>query len=442
MKVTVCSLLTIFAIELVCCSVLAQEPDAKNDETKPAATKDKADPAKTKPEAAKAEKPAEPVAEKPMEKPATAADFPSIYKQWSEVNKQLNELAEKYQLSPSSEERAVLRERFQKLVTQSEKLLPQLRSSAQAAFDAEPGKSPDATKIVIGLMAYDYRREDYESVLAQAHKLLAAKIEDPAIYSIAGVAAYFADDLATAEKFLPLADKAGKLDEEGKENLKELPKTKELWDKEQAIRAKEKDADDLPRVKLVTNKGTIIIELFENEAPQTVGNFVHLVETKAYDNTDFHRVLPNFMAQGGDPKGDGTGGPGYEIPCECYRDDHRVHFRGSLSMAHSGKDTGGSQFFLTFRRTPHLDGKHTVFGRVIEGFDVLPKLQRRNPELAGLGTPLPTPDKILSATVVRKREHEYAPTKVEPKTPKPEPGKEKSIPGKTTSKDGKQAGKP
>jgi cyclophilin family peptidyl-prolyl cis-trans isomerase len=168
-----------------------------------------------------------------------------------------------------------------------------------------------------------------------------------------------------------------------------------------------------------------------------------LVETKFYDGKTFHRVLPGFMAQGGDPQGDGSGGPGYEIPCECYRDDHRLHFQGSLSMAHAGKDTGGSQFFITFRRTPHLDGKHTAFGRVIEGMDVLPKLQRRNPDLSGPGAPpLPVPDKIISATVVRKRDHEYVPTKVEAKVPpKTEPGK--SPPGRSPPQDksGKAAGK-
>ena len=442
MKVGACSLTFAVAMALAC-SAWAQEKDAPKDGAKPATKEEKKEPAKAA--GKKEEKPAEKPAEKPLEKPATAADFPAIYKKWTDVDKQLNELGEKYQLAPSSEERAVLRDRYQKLVTESEKLLPQLRSSAEAAFEAAPGKDPDVKKIMIGLMAYDYRREEFEAVLKKAEKLLAAKVEDPAIYSIAGTAAFLADDYDTAEKFLPLADKANKLDEEGKEYLKELPKTKELWTKEQAIRAKEKEADDLPRVKLETSKGDIVLELFENEAPQTVGNFVHLVETKKYDNTIFHRVLAGFMAQGGDPQGDGTGGPGYEIPCECYRDDHRLHFRGTLSMAHSGKDTGGSQFFITFRRTPHLDGKHTVFGRVIEGMDVLPKLQRRNPDLARTGATLPVADKIISATVVRKREHEYAPTKVAAKPTTPEPEKGKAIPGKSIPKSipksGKAAGK-
>jgi cyclophilin family peptidyl-prolyl cis-trans isomerase len=156
-------------------------------------------------------------------------------------------------------------------------------------------------------------------------------------------------------------------------------------------------------VGLTTDKGDIVLELFENEAPNTVANFISLVEKKHYDGTPFHRVLQNFMAQGGDPTGTGRGGPGYHIPCECYRDDYRHHFRGSLSMAHAGRDTGGSQFFITFRPTPNLDNRHTCFGRVIEGHDVLAKIQRRDPT----GANPPEPDRIVKAEVLRKRNHAY-----------------------------------
>ena len=157
-----------------------------------------------------------------------------------------------------------------------------------------------------------------------------------------------------------------------------------------------------------TNEGDIRIEPFENQVANTVANFVSLVKKGFYNGLPFHRVLPGFMAQGGDPKGDGTGGPNYNIACECYRPDHRLHFRGSMSMAHRGRDTGGSQFFLTFVPTSHLDGKHTVFGRVIEGWDVLAKLQRRDP-----GNPeAPRPDKIIEAKVVRSRPHPYEPQKM------------------------------
>lgn len=190
--------------------------------------------------------------------------------------------------------------------------------------------------------------------------------------------------------------------------LASLDEVQKAWAEEVKLREAEAKADDLPRVSLKTTKGDIVVELFENEAPDTVGNFIALVEDGFYDGRLFHRVLPNFMAQTGCPKGDGTGDPGYSIYCECYKEPHRNHFAGSLSMAHAGRDTGGSQFYLTFQPTPHLNGKHTVFGRVIEGEEVLGKLQRISPDAPSQ----PVPDKILEAKVLRKREHEYKPNKV------------------------------
>jgi peptidyl-prolyl cis-trans isomerase B (cyclophilin B) len=137
---------------------------------------------------------------------------------------------------------------------------------------------------------------------------------------------------------------------------------------------------------LETTKGTIVIELFEKEAPNTVANFEKLAAKGFYDGVKFHRVISNFMVQGGDPTGTGTGGPGYEIECEIH--PSRKHTKGALSMAHkgqcrhdaatgqklSGRCTGGSQFFITHTATPHLDGVHTVFGQVTSGQDVVDKI--------------------------------------------------------------------
>jgi peptidyl-prolyl cis-trans isomerase B (cyclophilin B) len=117
-----------------------------------------------------------------------------------------------------------------------------------------------------------------------------------------------------------------------------------------------------------TDKGNIVLELFENDAPNTVANFVKLINKGYYNGLKFHRVIPNFMIQGGCPVGNGTGGPGYAIKCEI---NPRKHLTGTLSMAHAGKDTGGSQFFITHSPQSHLDGVHTVFGQVIEGMDVV-----------------------------------------------------------------------
>ncbi|REJ69659.1 MAG: peptidylprolyl isomerase [Planctomycetota bacterium] len=217
-----------------------------------------------------------------------------------------------------------------------------------------------------------------------------------------------ANDYARAERLFDAAAESGKLGLQGRQYLQSLDYYKKIWEEEKAYRAAEALADDLPRVKFETNKGDIIIELFENEAPNTVANLISLVDKKYYDGLTFHRVLPGFMAQGGCPDGTGGGGPGYNIKCECRQAKHRKHFRGSLSMAKtSAPNTGGSQFFLCFVPTQHLDGQHTVFGRVIEGLDVLAELQQRDPS-SPFASQI-TPDRIEKATVIRRRDHEYSP---------------------------------
>ncbi|MCA1588057.1 MAG: peptidylprolyl isomerase [Chloroflexi bacterium] len=131
--------------------------------------------------------------------------------------------------------------------------------------------------------------------------------------------------------------------------------------------------------RLKTERGDIVFELYADRTPLTVENFVNLAQSGFYDGTTFHRVIPGFMAQGGDPTGTGTGGPGYQ-----FRDEIDPTLRhsgpGILSMANAGPGTNGSQFFITFGPTPHLDGKHTVFGRVTEGLEVLRSIRERDPQ--------------------------------------------------------------
>jgi len=130
-----------------------------------------------------------------------------------------------------------------------------------------------------------------------------------------------------------------------------------------------------------TAKGDIVVELYADKAPKTVNNFVFLANQGYYDGTTFHRVIPGFMAQAGDPSGTGTGGPGYTFEDEFHPDLHHDG-PGVLSMANAGPNTNGSQFFITYEAQPHLDGHHTVFGKVIEGMDVLEQISPRDPETA------------------------------------------------------------
>lgn len=184
--------------------------------------------------------------------------------------------------------------------------------------------------------------------------------------------------------------------------LQEKDAMRARWEEEKKIRDAEAEADDLPRVKIKLKQGDIVIELFENEAPIATANFITLVKQGFYDGVPFHRVLARFMAQGGDPTGRGTGGPGYSIACECHQPNARKHFRGTLSMAHAGRNTGGSQFFLCFVPTDFLDGRHTAFGRVAEGIELIGDIQKIDPD-----NPVARPDTIIKAEVLRDRGHGY-----------------------------------
>ena len=133
----------------------------------------------------------------------------------------------------------------------------------------------------------------------------------------------------------------------------------------------------MSRVKISTAKGDMIAELYDEATPITVKNFLDLINKGFYNGLNFHRVIPNFMIQGGCPEGTGRGGPGYTIQCEVTA-PNQFHDKGVLSMAHAGKNTGGSQFFICHNRqgTQHLDGNHTCFGKVVEGLDVIDQISQ------------------------------------------------------------------
>lgn len=133
----------------------------------------------------------------------------------------------------------------------------------------------------------------------------------------------------------------------------------------------------MKKADIITEKGTLKVEFFEKDAPGTVENFIKLSKEGFYDGLTFHRVIPNFVIQGGCPDGTGMGGPGYSIKCEL-DGDNQYHDKGVLSMAHAGRDTGGSQFFICHNRenTQHLDRHHTVFGKVYEGLEIIDEIRQ------------------------------------------------------------------
>lgn len=293
-----------------------------------------------------------------------------------------------------------------------QKVRPDLLALAEKVADLNPEDS-EAIEIALALA---WEKNQYQKVADWAQKLYDAGHKTKPVLNYGGVAHFALQNFETAKTWLDEANAELLLDPNlGERYLGDAADYIEFWKAEQAIREQEANApagEELPRVLFKTDKGDVEIELFENEAPNTVANFISLVESKAYDGTTFHRVIPNFMVQGGDPNSkdtdpsnDGGGGPGYTIPCECYGENARKHFTGSLSMAHRGKDTGGSQFFITHLPTPHLnvnreeESGHTVFGRVVEGMDVVWQIEKK--------------DQITEATVLRKRDHEYKPLKTD-----------------------------
>ena len=334
--------------------------------------------------------------------PCPAADLEELREQWTQLNEKLDQQQEQLE---SGDTDPTLKETYRDGITRAEGMLTTLRKTA---ID-ELADSPDsevARRTLIGIMIYDAENGNDAEVLEAGDAMIAAKVS-PAWFEYAA-------------------------------RLDRLNIDQQRLFEEILVRQRETYDNDLPRVKLTTSKGEIVVELFENEAPNTVGNFISLVDDGYYNGKLFHRVLEGFVAQTGGFDSEKqinvtAGGPGYKIPCECRIPDARPHFTGSLSMAHAGRDTGGSQFFITFSRTDSLDGKHTVFGRVIEGADVLDQLERTAMTVNGRDQEFKnvSMDKIVTAEVIRKRDHVYKPRKVGD----PEPTEEVAIEDETQEAD-------
>jgi cyclophilin family peptidyl-prolyl cis-trans isomerase len=338
--------------------------------------------------------------------PAQAKDeMAAAAKTLKECVAELTVLQAKYH-QPKADQ-AAIEKKFNEVQVQARAASEKLETAAFAVAMTDP-KNAQAREITGAVMAAALKTDDPKRALTLAAMLDKAGAAGEGVLMMAASAAMLTSDLDATEAYLKKAAAAGVKPEKIAELEQAVAAERPKVDEEMAKRAAEAKADDLPRVKITTSQGDVTVELFENEAPNTVANFVSLVEKGFYNGTPFHRVIGGFMAQGGDPTGTGTSGPGYAIACEVGKPGARKHFLGTLSMAHAGPNTGGSQFFLTFRPTEHLDGKHTVFGRVIDGFDVLPKLMRTQDD-QGLPVAGAVPDKIVKAVVVRKRSHPYEP---------------------------------
>ena len=356
--------------------------------------------------------------------------FLDAFAEFRELNKKLTATKIEYQ-DAKPERQKEIDEQYPKQYKQGLDLHKKLIALALEAHEESPNRNPSVINLLYSTVGFEFNRENYEESVRIFKRLAESGIDKEAnrFYVFAGFAAMLSMNYKEADEWLKAARESGDLErlvrdwtqsKTGRDlaqtvqsQLQAMSRTKEAWAKEQEIRKAEAEAGaqdpakKLPRVEFTTTKGKIVLELFENEAPNTTANFISLVEKGFYNGVVFHRVLPNFMAQGGDPTGTGRGGPGYTFDCECGSKfpQARQHFRGSISMANAGPNTNGSQFFLTFIPTSFLDGRHTVFGRVVEGIEILADIQRFDPD--DKDAMIPELDKIIEAKVLNKRNHVY-----------------------------------
>ncbi len=320
---------------------------------------------------------------------------------------------------------------YMELIAKGKELFKKMVEVGFEANREAPNRNQYVVDFLYGMTQYEFERDNFEEAVRifkeiEPHQIL---LGGEQLYVCAGLSAMVILDVENATKWLKIAEEHGLLQKmlqewqktnAGKKRVQaflaiqiEFNDLSQDWEKEKIKRAEETQAGTadptkkLPRVKLSTTKGDIVLELFEDQAPNTVANFISLVELGFYDGSLFHRVLPQFMAQGG--RGTRMADLGYMIDCETKKTGARKHFRGSISMANAGPDTNGSEFFLTFMPTSFLDGKYTVFGHIVEGMEVLADIQRVDPD--DQEAMIPERDKIVKAVVVNKRDHAYVPVK-------------------------------
>lgn len=339
-------------------------------------------------------------------------EFDRIHSEWKTKMKEMFKIRLSY-LTCSANEAAGLNEDWNRTQGEAEELIQELKVVGMDIYRYSSEKDNGLAEFLTNMMERDARADRYESVYQIGLALGDKTEQNPELWEPMGLSAFATHRFEEADFWFRRDAAMHPEDERITSRLEVLEIYKDEWARELRLRERDEQSGDLPQVRIETSKGEIIVELFEDDAPNTVANFISLVEGQFYDGLKFHRVIGGFMAQTGCPFGNGYGNPGYNIKCECYEDEIRKHWGGVLSMANGGRDTGGSQFYITFLPTPHLDGLHTVFGRIIKGQEILADLRRvdnENPE-----TSTGDPDTILKATVIRKRDHEYKPETIAPR---------------------------
>ncbi|HBJ38722.1 MAG TPA: hypothetical protein DDZ51_29020 [Planctomycetaceae bacterium] len=351
------------------------------------------------------------------EQEALYAEFEAKRKVWEKTLKEMKKI--QILRNNGVDKSAKSMDRFYELRDQSRRELKELFKAAEAFFKK---RRDEFNSVSFLATMIDYRRSSsyYEDSFDVARLLIEVGVTMPFLEQMAARAAFVEGKF---DEVLPIYQRF--VDSNGIDKLENIDKLianvlefyPQWWEEELKSRAADEAAGDLPRVMLETTSGPVVIELFEDQAPNTVANFIQLVESGFYDDTDFYQVIDDILALGGDPAGDGSGTSGRYIPDEHQRPDRRRIFRGSILMAKrpAAPDSGemvpnsaSSQFVIAIMPIVPKELQQTVFGRVIEGMDVVCSFRRVDPTKKKEQQVVLPPDRILSAKVLRKRDHEYS----------------------------------
>lgn len=334
------------------------------------------------------------------------------------------ELQRKYLgIKTTEEEKEEIGEKLEKISKVVSKIHPKLFDLAEKAWLEEPSREDgEFLNFIIQVLETRMTVGEYERANAIMQGLISLKIPDilPDLYDAAGEIAFMLNDFEQAARYLELAEQNKVLSERCAGFKKDLSYYRTSWAKESVFRQQDSEKKYLPRVTLDTTKGKIVLELYEDQTPNTVANFVYLVEKGFYDGMFFEEVIPGVGAFAGRSLENPDGGPGWTIRDEFDATNSRNHYRGTISMMRGEPNSAGSIFFISFSPIKDLDGKYVVFGRVVEGMDVLTKLQIMDPVNPD---PMAEPDQIEKASAVTKRDHKYRPKVIKKVDPEEERAK-------------------
>lgn len=332
--------------------------------------------------------------------------------------KDMREIIMRYNVAEDGAPARKLYSQFISMINDGHALHQKMIAAAIQEYRINPAENEKIGGMLARFTERNVESDRFDGVLEASMALLDANYPEPDLLRRAFLAAAAINRYDEAQRLVDRLDELGTNPQLVEQAAKDLPILKARWAREQELLAKDAAGEPLPRIELVTTKGIIEIELFENQAPNTVANFIKLVEDGFYDNKLFYRVVEHFAAQTGSPAGDGGGNGGFTVPSEREHPDNRDFFRGTVGLALAGDfvGSGSTQFFIVFSPATELDENYTAFGRVVGGMNVLGNLVRIDPDASKEKKAEQKgriPDELKSAKVLFKRSHPYEPERID-----------------------------